>query len=200
MIRNFTSVTLLSAILFLSGCTQTIVANRAYIREVKPPVSTQPLKDFPVNISAILDECHTISTGVAGPGSYTMERHCSNKGNVIIIAEGFAAHGYMPVKASDSHAPTITLDIKELNGFLEGTTGFFNVITFGILPLYHHEYYTATYKSPTDNVEVSKTVKIWSTSSWISLFLPNSGGLKDTEIERRAKQNLVREVLNEARL
>lgn len=185
--------------LFLSGCTQVVISDKNLIRANKAINLNGELKDLPLNIDADMD-CHSSYAGIADRGVALVKIRCSNHRRINIIATSFAERGYKLTKTTDSHSPTVTLKVKELNKFLEGTTGFFNILTLGILPLYHHEYYTATYKSPISGAEISKEVKIYSTSSWVSLFLPNSGGLSEDEIKSRAEENLVRALLDDAKL
>lgn len=191
---DFKKCVTVAGILLLSGCSHVVITDPTYLREIKPVAPGKDLKDLPISVEATMD-CHTSRVGID-----LMEVKCNNRRRIGIIAANLVERGYMPVKAATPQAPKVTLKVEELNGFLEGTTGFLNVVTLGILPLYHHEYYTATYTSPSDNIEISKRVKVYSTHSWISLFLPNSGGLKEDEIKARAEHNLVRAVLDEVKL
>lgn len=187
-----------ASLLLLSGCTQVVISDRTYIRDVTPVAPAGALRDFPLNAQADMD-CQETNQGVAGPGVALIKITCTNRRRLGLIANSLVERGYRPVKPTDDKAPTMTLKVQNLNGFLEGTTGFLNVFTLGILPLYHHEYHTATYRSPTDNVEITRQVKIWSTTSWVSLFLPNSGRLSKDEIRARAEKNLLRTVLDDAK-
>lgn len=191
-------VALLLGLSVLSGCTHISVSDHRVLSAEKTSESINGLQDFPLNINAEM-QCHT-STGAPTMGGVTKNTNCSNKGRVIVIDKIFRDNGLKIIPSSDSSAPTITVRTKKINGFLEQTTGFFNLMTLGILPMYSYTDYMVSYTSDKDSIAVSKKVRISSTNSWFSLMLSNPENLSEKEIERRAEANLIRAVLDEAKL
>lgn len=191
-------VILLLSICVFSGCTHTAVSDRSLLSEAKKSEAETELRDFPINLNAEM-QCHS-STGAPTMGGVTRNTKCSNKGRIFEIDRVFKDNGLRIIPATGPKAPLLVVETKKISGFVEKTTGFFNLMTFGVLPMYSYTDYKISFKSEKDGVDISKSVRISSTTSWFSLLLSNPGNLSEGEIERRAEENLLRAVLSEAKL
>jgi hypothetical protein len=123
---------------------------------------------------------------------------CSNKGRLNSIVKHFKQRGFQVVPDSGETTASISVTKDSINGFVERVTGFFNIITLGLSPLYHYDDYTVTFKDPKAKIDISQTVRVSSKTSWFSLFFSNPKDLEKAELNRRAEENLIRLVLDEA--
>lgn len=185
-------------LLCLSGCTHIGISDTSLLSTPEAKAPREVLRDFPLNIDADV-ECSTHTVG-ATMGGVLMKTYCSNKGRFFAIDEVFRERSLNVIPVKDPSKPQMSIRTDKFSDFLESTTGFFNLMTFGVVPLYNHTDYTVVYKSPKDNIDISKTVRISSTTSWFSLLLSNPENLSESEIERRAEKNMIRAVLEEANL
>jgi hypothetical protein len=155
--------------------------------------SSNALQDFPLNIEASMS-CYKQRVGNA------IKTTCSNKGRINSVVKQFKERGLNAVATYDKSDARINVEKDSINGFLEKTTGFFNIITLGLSPLYHYDDYTVTFTDPKNNIDITKTVRISSSTSWFSLFLSDPENTDNGDWKHRAEQNLIRSVLDEAKL
>lgn len=189
---------LLLSIGVFSGCTHIGISDHSLLSAEKNSGTESELQDFPINLNAEM-QCYS-STGAPTMGGVKINTKCSNKGRVLVIEKAFKDNGLRIIPATDLKAPSLVVETKKINGFVEKTTGFFNLMTFGVLPMYSYTDYKISFKSEKDGVDISKSVRISSTTSWFSLLLSNPENLSEGEIERRAEENLLQAVLSEAKL
>ena len=183
-------------VLFISGCTHLSVSDSSMLSDDQARMSSGQLVDFPININAEMS-CYTYTAGSTMNG-VLKKTQCSNRGRIIAIDKTFRGRGLKIIPANDPSLPTISIQTHDISGFLEGITGFFNLMTFGVLPLYHYTDYKVSYTSTKENINISKTIRISSTISWFSLLLKNPKGLNEQQIQSRVELNLIKDVLNDA--
>lgn len=187
-------LTILAVVLITSGCTTYSITNKDLLLQPvhKLNPSQEPLKVFPVNVEATMS-CYDSRIGNA------IKTSCSNARRIKEVTKQFNERGLQPVKPLNESSPTLIVNKDSLNGFLEGVTGFFNIISFGFIPLHHYDDYTVTYTDEANGIDITKTARISSSTSWFSLIysdLENSDG----NWQLRAENNLIRSVLNEVDL
>lgn len=189
------NITILVFALFTSGCTTYSISNQSLLEPsiATKNTSSKVLKDFPLNIEASMS-CYDRRVG------NVIKTTCSNKSRINSVIKQFKERGINIVATDDSSDASISIEKDSLNSFLEGTTGFFNIITLGLTPLYHYDDYTVTFIDPKNNIDITKTVRISSSTSWFSLFLSNPENTENGGWKHRAEQNLIRSVLDEAKL
>lgn len=137
--------------------------------EEKASAYSGALQDFPINVDAGM-QCYS-GTGVPTMGGVMVNTSCSNKGRLIRIENTFKESGLRLVPAGDPAAPTVVVKTEKINGFLEQTTGFFNLFTLGLLPIYSYTDYVVSYKSEKDHINFSKTVRVSSTTTWFFIAI-----------------------------
>lgn len=191
-------VVLLSFLSLLSGCTHISVSDYSLLSAEKKGEDTSGLQDFPIHLNVEM-QCYS-STGAPTMGGVTINTKCSNKARAFVIKKVFEDNGLRIINATDLTEPYLIVKTKKINGFLESATGFFNLMTFGVLPMYSYTDYMVSYKSEKNSLDISKSVRISSATSWFSLLLSNPENLSKGEIERRAEENLIRATLDEAKL
>lgn len=191
-------VILLLLLSLFSGCTHISVSDRSLLSAEKKGKATSELQDFPIHLNVEI-QCYS-STGAPTMGGVTINTTCSNKARAFVIKKVFEDNGLRIIPATDSTEPYLIVKTKKINGFVESATGLFNLMTFGVLPMYSYTDYMVSYKSEKDRLDISKSVRISSTTSWFSLLLSNPENLSEDEIERRAEENLIRATLDKAKL
>lgn len=184
-------ISILAMALIISGCTHYSISNQSLLTKPQAVETPKTLQAFPLNIEASMS-CYETRIG------HTIKKKCSNKGRLKEVVKLFKERGYQATPTEDKSAPTISVKKESINGFVENLTGFFNIITLGLAPLYHYDDYIVTYNDPKNNVTVSQEVRVSSRSWWVSLFMSNPEGLEGNEIKSRAEENLIRSVLSEA--
>ena len=180
----------LPLLLLLTACTHYSVSNVSLLHNepVAQPAQTQP---FLLNIDADKD-CYSSRVG------QSIRTTCSNKGRIQKIVAAFKEQGLAARPPQENQpAPTISVKVDSINSFVEYTTGFFNIITLGLSPLYHYDDYIVTYKDAENGVEITDSVRVSSYSGWFSLFMSNPEDLGRGEIKLRAEKNLIRSVVSE---
>ena len=178
------------------GCTHLSVSNPALITRIEHAKSTEDLTAFPMNLEADMSCTSTRS------GDF-INRRCTNEFRIADVVKVFRENGLNPIPPKEGEtAPKLSVNVKDLNGFLEGTTGFFNIITLGLVPLYHHTDYIVSYSDPVKNINISENVRFASSQSWFSLFRTTKPeALKNTATaEGIAEENLIRKVIEKAQL
>lgn len=193
-------ITFLLLLAFLTtGCTHYTISNQQLLDQpfsVESKAVNQSkntLQTYPLNVEASMN-CYSRRVG------QVIKTNCSNKSRLKNIVKHFQQKGKQIVPGDENTPAYFSVKKESINGFVERVTGFFNVITLGLSPLYHYDDYRVTYKDPEANIDISKTVRISSTTSWFSLFFDNPEGLDKGQINYRAEQNLIRSVLDEALL
>ena len=178
-----------------TGCTTYSITNPALLEpipQLKVAVNTEP-KVIPLHIKATMS-CYSQRI----PGG--VKETCSNKNRIESVVKHFKERGVAVVEANNEDDARITIEKDSLNGFLEGITGFANIITLGLIPLHHHDDYTVTFIDPKNDIHISKTVRISSNQSWFSLLYSDLENTENGDWKHRAEQNLIRSVLDEANL
>lgn len=163
-------------------------------KQIDSSSQKKKLQKFPLNIEASMT-CH--NTRISAD---TFRKNCSNRPRVSKIIKLLKERGLLPMPSESTTTPDISLTVEPINGFVERVTGFFNIITLGLSPLYHYDDYIVSYVDATKNINISKSVRISSKSSWFSLFFDNPENLTESELKQRTEENLIRMVLNDAKL
>ena len=193
--KILTTATTFLLLAITSGCTTYSITNPSLLEPTpqhKSVAHAEP-KTLPLHIDATMS-CY--SQRVVGG----IKETCSNKGRINAVIKHFKERGVTVVPASDENDAHITIEKDSLNGFLEGITGFANIITLGLIPLHHHDDYTVTYTDPKNDIHVTKTVRISSNQSWFSLLYSDLENTNNGDWKHRAEQNLIRSVLDEANI
>jgi hypothetical protein len=125
---------------------------------------------------------------------------CSNKGRINSVVKQFKECELNAVATDNESDARINVEKDSINSFLEKTTGFFNLITLGLSPLYHYDGYKVTFTDPKNNIEITQTVRISSSIYWFSLFLSDPENTDNGDWKHRAEQNLICLILDEAKL
>lgn len=187
-------------LLTLCGCTHRSISNPELLQQPNTPVvkySKKDLKVFLLNVEADQD-CYS-----SNAGANTIRTTCSNKARLNTISSVFNERGLQAVKAKKENelsAPKLSVKVEEINSFLERITGFANIITLGLLPLYHYDDHIVTYKDPKTNVDITQEVTITSTTTWFSLFRTMPKELEDGRAKYTVEENLIRKVLDKAKV
>ena len=192
-------LTLTLSLIVLSGCTHITVSDMDLLKETNnqsTKYSKNDLQIFPLNIEASLS-CYDSRIG------NTIKTSCSNRNRINSVVDKFKERGLQAVpgdKSQVSSTPHISVIKDEMNGFLEGVTSFFNIITFGLSPLYHYEDYIVTYTDPNTDLVVSKEATVSSTTSWFSLMRSTPKEIEEGNVKYKIEEALIRKVLEEAKL
>ncbi len=183
------------AVLFLTGCTHHSISDVSLLENPNPEIKQNTkLKDFPMHLDAER-ECYETREANA------IRTTCSNKGRIIRTVELFKEKGLNPIPAQENtDAPKMTVKVESISTFLESTTGVINILTLGLSPLYHYDDYVVTYTDKANDIHIEETVRVSSYNSWFSLFMDNPKGLGEGDIKGRAEKNLVRSVIEEAKI
>jgi hypothetical protein len=187
-------------LLILSACTHRSISNPELLKQPNTPqvkYAKKDLKVFPLNVDAA-QSCYTSSAGVNATRTT-----CSNKGRLNTITNVFKERGLQAVQAqkgSELSAPNLSVQTDEINWLLERITGLGNIITLGLLPMYHYEDFVVSYKDPTTNVDITEEVTITSTTSWFSLFRTMPEELEGGRAKYKVEKNLIRKVLDDAKV
>lgn len=187
-------------LLILSGCTHLSISNPELLKQPNTPAvkySKKDLKIFPLTVDADQD-CYTSSAGVN-----KTKTTCSNRTRLNTISSVFNERGLQAVtapKGKEQSLPKLSVQTDEMNWLLERMTGLGNIITLGLLPMYHYDDYIVTYKDPNTNVDITEEVTITSTTSWFSLFRTMPKELEDGRVKYKVEENLIRKVLDDAKV
>lgn len=183
------------SILFLSGCTHHSISDVSLLENPNTEMQKRTqLQDFPMHLDAER-ECYKTREVNA------IRTTCSNKGRIIRTVELFKEKGLNPIPAQENaDAPKMTVKVESISTFLESTTGVINILTLGLSPLYHYDDYVVIYTDKANDVHIEETVRVSSYSSWFSLFMDNPKGLAEGDIKGRAEKNLVRSVIDKAKI
>jgi len=188
-------ITLLMLSVFLYGCSHVSVTKEELLNSYQYANQSNPdsLEKISMSIDATMD-CYKRRTGLG-----TIEKSCSNKNRIVKTAKIFEANGMLPVFVKTPKDGVATLSIKKepINGFFERLTGFFNIITLGLSPLYHYDDYVVVYEDPKKNILIKKEARVSSYTSWFSLFMSNPQDLSSSEIKSRTELNLIDSVARE---
>jgi len=180
---------------FLYGCSHVSVTNEELLDPYKYNVksNTKSLIEIPMGVDATMD-CYERRIG---PGA--IRKSCSNKSRLEKTAKIFQANGISPifVKTPKDGEATLSVTKEPINGFLEKLTGFFNIITLGLSPMYHYDDYVVVYEDPKNNILIKKEARVSSYTSWFSLFMSNPKDLSSSEIKSRTELNLIDSVARE---
>lgn len=146
---------ILAVALITSGCTTYSITNQDLLLQPvhKLNSSQEPLKTFPVNVEATMS-CYDSRIGNA------IKTSCSNARRIKEVTKQFNERGLQPVKPLNESSPTLIVNKDSLNGFFEGVTGFFNIISFGIIPLHHYDDYTVIYTDEAKGIDITKTARL----------------------------------------
>jgi hypothetical protein len=187
-------------LLILSACTHRSISNPELLKQPNTPqvkYAKEDLQAFPLSIDAS-QNCYT--TRAAGN---MMKTSCSNKGRIGTVVNLFKERGLKAIpaeKGKETTSPFISVQIETISSGLEKTTGFFNIISLGLLPMYHYDDYIVTYKDPNTNVDITEEVTITSTTSWFSLFRTMPEELEGGRAKYKVEKNLIRKVLDDAKV
>jgi hypothetical protein len=180
--------------ILVTGCTHLSVSNTELLAPIenKGKISTDDLVVYPLEVEASMD-CYTKRVN-----SQTSRKTCSNKYRINNIVESFNENGLKPIPAEkDQGSAKISVIIEPISGFFEKFTGVFNIITLGLVPLYHYDDYIVTFEDPKNGVFIEKQARVSSYHSWFSLFMSNPEGLKEQDIKSRTESNLLDSVVKE---
>ena len=193
--KILTTTTIFLLLAITTGCTTYSITNPELLEPIPPQknAASAELKVLPLHIDATMS-CY--SQRVVGG----IRETCSNKNRINSVVKHFKERGVAVVPAENEDDAHISIEKDSLNGFLEGITGFANIITLGLVPLHHHDDYTVTYTDPKNNINITKTVRISSNQSWFSLLYSDLENTNNGDWKHRAEQNLIRSVLDEANI
>lgn len=193
--KILTTTTIFLLLVITTGCTTYSITNPELLEPIpqQKNSASADLKVLPLQIDATMS-CY--SQRVIGG----IRETCSNKNRINSVVKHFKERGVAVVPAKNEDDAHISIEKDSLNGFLEGITGFANIITLGLVPLHHHDDYTVTYTDPKNNINITKTVRISSNQSWFSLFYSDLENTNNGDWKYRAEQNLIRSVLDEANI
>lgn len=182
---------LVLAVIFLCGCEHYTISDNAYLQPIdSSTVKKQGLKSFPMNLKASMD-CHT---------NGNMKR-CSNEMRIKRVVNILNKRGYGPLPASEGVvAPSVAVEVDDLNGVLTYLSGVVNFVTLGFVPRYDYKKYTVTYVDQENGIDISEEVKIGIYAGWIPLFMDNPENLNSKEMNERAEWNVINSVFDKANL
>lgn len=181
--------------IFLFGCSHISVTNEELLSPYEYTAKSSPKNTVkvPMSIEATM-ECYERRTG-----PNLVKKSCSNKSRLEKTVKIFQKNGISPVLVKSSENGEAKLSVKKepISGFFEKMTGFFNIITLGLSPMYHYDDYVVVYEDPKNNILIKKEARVRSYTSWFSLFMSNPQDLKVGEIRSRTELNLIDAVARE---
>ncbi|GAB6260370.1 hypothetical protein [Photobacterium sp. R1] len=186
-------LTLILALLALTGCSHTGISDLSLLDTNGHKNMPSELKPLPIKVSAAT-ECSSYTSG-----NY-IHTYCSNKERLESLVKLFAENGYLIQKSKNLSDPEITIEKDKSSAFINGTSLTLCLFSLGIIPYYHSDDYIITYNSPSDNVNISKKFTLYTTSTWFNALRSNPEDLTKDELRKKAEENLIRKVLNEANL
>ena len=181
----------LFAVIVISGCTHVSISDPSLLNDltVKTPIPKEDLKPIMLNVDADMS-CTSSQSG------NLIRTSCSNANRLHMLSKVFNERGLNAyVSKDETKGPKITLEHDEFNKFFRLITELFNYASLGLLPRYDYDEYTVSYTDAEKAINVSESVKISLTKSWISLFIPNEKGLEGYQMRSIAEKNLVHRVL-----
>lgn len=181
------------AITVTSGCATIGISDESLLSKAHIQSPSGVRQKFPLNIEADMD------CGSYRSGNY-VKTSCTNKPRLDKVVKLFGERNLKILPSKAAATPKISVKKEKMNGFLEGTTGFFNIVTLGLLPLYSYTDYIVSYEDPQRGINLTKEFTVSSYSSWFSLLMSNAGELSESEIKTRAEENLIRRVLDDAKV
>lgn len=182
---------LVLTVMFLCGCEHYTISDNTYLQPIESSiVKKQGMKSFPMNLKASMD-CRTDGN---------MKR-CSNEMRIKRVVNILNERGYGPLPAGEGvSAPSVVVEVDDLNGVLTYLSGVVNFLTLGFVPRYDYKKYTVTYVDQENAIDISEEVKIGIYAGWIPLFMDNPENLDLNEMNKRAEWNVINSVFNKANL